>query len=131
MTQSMPQYLRTYLLDERGQEFKDSLERIFFQIFISAKRGEHVDELVVNLIVLGRQLGEEHPRQIRNALVFILETLGHLSQLSFHLDLPSQDQEGQGHQTSSLHRDIRIAEAAVQEVCVLVDEVVEADSHVA
>ena len=119
-----------YLFNEASQKFDDPLEGIMVERRVCTEHTEHVDELVVYSIVLGGKLTKEHARHVRNLLVTVLKTLGHLTQLTLNLDLSSKNQESQGHQARTLDAWVTVIETAVQEVGVLVDEVVEANSHV-
>ena len=85
----------------------------------------------IDSIILGCKFGEEHSRQVRYPPVVIFQALGHFAQLSFDFDLTSKDEECERHQTSPLDRRIFIFQPTVQEICILIDQVVEADSHVA
>lgn len=120
----------TYLFNEASQELDDPLESIMVERRVCTEHTKHVDELVVYSIVLGGKLTEEHARHIRNFLVTVLETLGHLTQLTLNLDLSSKNQESQGHQARTLDAWVTVVETAVQEVGVFIDEVVEANSHI-
>jgi hypothetical protein len=120
-----------YLFNKPSQELDNPLESIDGECRVRAEYTEHVDKLVVHCVILGSKLAKEHAGHVRNLLVAILETLGHLAQLAFDLDLTSQDQECQGHETRSLDTWIAVVQTAVEEVCVLVDEMVETNSHVA
>lgn len=121
---------QTYLLHKAQQKLDDAPEALFVQGRLGTQQAEHVDKVVVDCIVFGRELREEHARQVRDTLVFVLEALCHLSQLTFDLDLTSEDQEGQRHEAGTFDRRLRVSQATVQKVGVLIDQVVEADSHV-
>ena len=110
-----------YLLNERGQEFDDSLEAILIQSFVRRKQTEHIHKVVVNSVVLAGKLCEEHAAHLADLVVVIFDTLRHLAELTLDLDLSSQDQEGESHQTSALDLQALIAETRVQEVGVLID----------
>lgn len=62
---------------------------------IIRKRGDKVvltiGEIVVDSIILRRQLREEQPRQIRDPLIRVLNALRHLAQLTLDLDHPIQN----------------------------------------
>jgi hypothetical protein len=119
----------TYLLDKRHEEFDDSLERILLQgISVRGQETEYIGESVINGVVFGRKLREKHFRQVCNPSIFILQTFGHFSELSFDFNLPGQYQEREGHQTSLLDRIISITEPSVEEICVFVNQSVEAHS---
>lgn len=119
-----------YLFDETNEEFDNAAQRSFLQAPLCTEQTEHVDKVVVHGVVLGGQLGEEHTGQIGNFLVVVLQALGHLAKLTLDLDLTGQNEESQGHKTSSFDRGLVVIETAVQEVSVLVNEVVEADGHI-
>ncbi|GKT50464.1 uncharacterized protein ColSpa_10645 [Colletotrichum spaethianum] len=118
------------LLDEAQEEPDDPAEALLLQVLLGGQQAEHVDKVVVDGIVLGAELGEEHPCQVGDAAVLILEALGHLTQLTLNLDLTGENEEGQRHQASTLDRLVLVSQTAVQEVRVFVDEVVEAHGHV-
>jgi len=118
-----------YLLDKRHEEFDDSLERILLQgILVRGQETEYIREPVINGVVFRRKLREKHFRQVCNPSIFIFQTFGHFSELSFDFDLPGQDKERERHQTSLFDRVIPITEPSVEEICVLVNQSVEAHS---
>lgn len=120
-----------YLLNERGQELDDPPEAILVQTFIRRKQTEHIHKVVVNSIILAGKLGEEHAAHLTDLVVVVFDTLRHLAKLALDLDLSGQNQEGESHEASALDLQALVAEARVQEVGVLVNQVVEADGHVA
>ncbi len=120
----------TYLLDKPTQKLQNPLQRILPQLPLRTQQAEHIHKVIIHGIILGRQLGKEHARQIRNLLVVVLQTLGHLAQLALDLDLAGEDQEGQRHQAGPLDGAVAVVEPAVQEIGVFVDQMVEADGHV-
>jgi len=120
-----------YLLNERSQELNDPPKAIFIQALVRRKQTEHIHKVVVNSIVLARKLREEHAAHLTDFVVVIFDTLRHLAELALDLDLSGQNQERESHQTSALDLQALIAKARVQEVGILVDQVVEADGHVA
>lgn len=87
-------------------------------------------QVIVNGVVLATQLGEEQPSQIRNPLVLVLHTLGHLSQLALDLDHSVQDQVSQHHQGVLLDGHTGIVQSLVQFGTVFVDDVVEGDCNI-
>ena len=110
----------TYLFNKSTQELQYPLQSLFLhytalQRAFSCEYTEHVDELVVECVVLGRKLCEKHPRKVGNPLVAVFETLGHLAELTLDLDLTSKDQECQCHKTGSLDAILAIIETSIQE----------------
>lgn len=122
---------QTYLFNKASQELDDTSQRALLEVLLRAQKTEHVDKVVIHCVVLRRQLSEEHASQVRNLLVFVLQAFGHLTQLPLDFDLARQDEEGECHETGAFHRVMVVVESAVEEVSILVDEMVEADSHVA
>jgi hypothetical protein len=120
----------TYLLDKAKQELNDSTEALLFHVSTSTEQTEHVNKVIVNGVILGAELSEEHSRKIRDSAILILKTLGHLTQLTLNLDLSGKNQESQGHETCSLDGRVVIRQSTVQEVGVLVNEVIKANSHI-
>lgn len=118
------------LFDIPSKVFDDALECIFAKRSVGAECTEHVDELIVDGIILRREFTEEHPCHFSDLLITVLDTLGHFRKLTLDLDLTSQDKEGQSLETCALDTLITVVETAVQELGVLLDQVVEADRHV-
>ena len=102
-----------YLLNERGQEFDDSLEAILIQSFVRRKQTEHIHKVVIHSIVLAGKLCEEHAAHLADLVVVVFNTLRHLAKLALDLDLSGQNQEGESHQASTLNLQALIAEARV------------------
>jgi hypothetical protein len=111
----------TYLLDKAEQELDNSAETLLVHVVTSTEQTEHVDKVVVDSVVLGAELSEEHSCHIRDSAILILKTLGHLTKLTLDLDLSGQNQERQCHETCSLDRSIVISQSTVQEVGVLIN----------
>jgi hypothetical protein len=103
-----PEYQMAYLFNKPSQELDDPLESLNRKCRVSAEYAEHIDKLIVYCVVLGGELAEEHAGHVRDFLIAILQTLGHLAQLTLNLDLTSQDQERQGHKTRSLDTRVTI-----------------------
>jgi hypothetical protein len=121
----------TYLLDKASQELDNSLESVFIQRNICAKHTEHINELIVYSVILCSKFSEEHASHVGNLLVAVLKTFGHLTKLTFDLDLTSQNKECQCHQTSTFDARVAIVESAIEKVGVLIDKMVKAHSHIA
>ena len=84
--------------------------------------------MIVNSVILRGKFRKEHPREIRYPFIGILKALRHLTQLALHLNLAGQNQERERHQASSFYRCIMIIQTPVQEICILIDDMVEANS---
>jgi hypothetical protein len=87
-------------------------------------------KVVINRVVLCGKLLEEQLGQIRNALVFVLQTLGHLSELALHFDHPVENKMRQNHEGVFLDRKVVVGQPVVQAIAVFVDHVVETNGHV-
>lgn len=114
---------------------------------------DDVLQVVVEGILLGRELLEEEPSEIPNALGLVLDALGHLSELALNLDHPVEDEMSKDHESVLLDSNVLVGESLVKAVAaraeeeevskgsrveagerrdepVLVDHVAEADGHV-
>ena len=124
-----PRQQEKYFFDERHEKFDNSFERILLQrMLVCRQETENIRKSVVNGVVFRGKLREKHFRQICNTSIFILQTLRHLTKLSFNFDLPSEDKEGEGHQARFFDRGIAVAKSSVQEIRILVNQSVEAHS---
>jgi hypothetical protein len=121
----------TYLLNKRSEEFDNPPEPLLIQALIRRKQAEHVDKVVVHSVVLARELCEEHATHLPDLVIVVFDALGHFAQLALDLDLSGQDEECESHQTRALDLQALVTKAGVEEVGVLVNQVVEADGHVA
>lgn len=89
-----------------------------------------IREIVVDSVILRRQLREEQPRQIRDPLIRILDTLRHFAQLTLNLDHSIQNQMRQHHERVLLDNNVFIRQPSVQLAAVLIDDCAERNSHV-
>lgn len=94
------------------------------------QKGLTIRKVIVDCILLRRQLAKEQLGQIRDTCIFIFNALGHFAKLAFHLDHPVQDQMSQDHERILLDDNVAVREALVQLVAVLVDDVTEGHSDV-
>ena len=90
-----------------------------------------VGQVVINRVILSRQISEEQFGKVRDPWFFVLEALGHFPKLSFDLDHTIEDEVREHHQSILLHHQLAIRQALVQLVAVLVDDRAERDRDVA
>jgi len=110
----------THLLDEREDEAHGPFERLFVDRMLPDRQMRNdILQVVVQRVVLGRQLGEEQLGEVRDSFVGVFETLGHLAQLPFDLDHPVENQMREDHQRVLLDRRVGVGQALVQAVRVL------------
>lgn len=90
------------------------------------KQDQHtIRQIVINGVVLRRQLGEEQLGQVRDPNIWVFQALRHLTQLALDLDHPVQNQMGQHHERVLLDHQIIVGQPLVQLVAVLVDDIAE------
>jgi cobyric acid synthase len=87
--------------------------------------GRTIRQVVVDGILLRRQLGEEQLREILDSNVLILDALRHLTELTLDLDHSIQNQVSQDHERRLLHPGVGIEQALVQVTAIFVDDGVE------
>ena len=92
---------------------------------------DDVGQVVVDGLVLGRQLLEEEVGEVLDALVVVRQALGHLAELTFGLDLAVEDEVREDHERVLLDGEVLVVQAGVQAVRVLVHDGREADGDVA
>lgn len=91
---------------------------------------DDVGKVVVDRLVLGRELGEEEVSEVADPLVVVLETLGHLAELSLDLDHAVEDEVGEDHERVLLDGEVLVVKAGVEAVAVLVHDGRKADGNV-
>ena len=87
-------------------------------------------QVVVDGLILRRDLKKEVLRQIRNPRLRIANQLRDLTNLPLDLDHAVVDEMREDHERVLLHDDVVVAQPAVQVVVVLVDEVAEGDGDI-
>ena len=87
-------------------------------------------QVVVDGLILRRDLKEEVLRQVRNPRLRIADELRNLADLALDLDHAIVDEMREDHERVLLHDDVVVAQPAVQVVVVLVDEVAEGDGDI-
>lgn len=80
---------------------------------------DNILQVVIQRIVLCRQLCEEQFREVRDPLIGILQTFGHFTQLTFDLDHTVQDKMGENHEGVLLDDKVGICEALIETFGVL------------
>ena len=81
-----------------------------------------IRQVVVDRIVLRRQLREEQLREIGNPLVTVFKALRHLAKLTFDLDHAIQDQVSEHHECVLLDDEVVGAQAHIQVVEAFVND---------
>ena len=80
---------------------------------MSDKKGHTIRKVIVDRILLCRQLAKEQLGQICNLCILIFNTLGHFIKLTFHLNHPIQNQMCQDHKRILLDNDAAIRKVLV------------------
>lgn len=84
-----------------------------FRSIRQTKKGPTIREVIVDRVLFRGQLAKEQLGQIRNTCIFIFNTLGHFTKLTFHLDHPIQNQMRQNHKRILLDDDAAVRKALV------------------
>ena len=66
-----------------------------------------VGQVIVNRVVLRRQIREEELSEVHDARLLVLEALGHLAELALDLDHAVQDEVCE-HRQRVLHNEVRV-----------------------
>lgn len=90
-----------------------------------------VGQVVVDGLLLRRQLGEEEMREIADPLVLVLKALCHLAELTLDLNHPVENQVGEDHEGVLLDRKVFVVQSGVETIAVLVHDRREAHGDVA
>jgi len=110
-----------YLLDESEDKPHSPLEGLLIhRMTPDTQMWDDVLQVIVQRIILRRELGEEEFGEIRDALIGIFETFRHLPELAFDFDHPVQDEVGEHHQGVLLDHEIGVGEALVQSLRILI-----------
>jgi hypothetical protein len=89
-----------------------------------------VGQIVVNGILFAGKLLEEELCEIRDPRFRIFDTLGHFTELTFHLDHPVEDQVSEYHERILFNPEVCIREALVQLTAILINDIAERNSDI-
>ena len=90
-----------------------------------------IRKVIVDGIILRRELREEQLRKIGDPDIWVFKTLGHFAQLTLNFDHAVENQVGQHHERVFLHDHAGVREPFVENKAVLVNDVVEGDGDIA
>lgn len=101
---------RPCLLDESEDVAHGLLKGLLVDSVLADREvADDILEIVVERVVLGREVAEELSSQVGNVSVLVLDALGHLAELAFDLDHAVQDQVIQDHQSVLLDVDVPVS----------------------
>jgi hypothetical protein len=83
------------MLIQTTQEFQYSPYSLLLDLIIAflQEQAAHIQDAVVNRVIISSKFREEHARKVGDMFVTVLEAFSRCAELAFDLDLTSKDEE--------------------------------------